>query len=78
MFYYHKIKYSSANNFQINNLLHIIRNQEYNNYDEDIYISKISIVKKQKQKQNIKYKFIRKRYLEKYSYLTLPSLFFSY
>lgn len=75
MFYYHKIKYSLTNNFQINNLLLIIRNQEYTEYNDNIYITNLHIEKKYK-KTN-KYKFIRKRYLEKYSYTTLPSLFFN-
>jgi hypothetical protein len=83
MFTYHKIKYkSNRNNFQINNLLQIVRNQiNLDNqppYNEDIYFNKPPVKKKIITKTQ-KYRHIRNQYLTKYSYmnLSLDSLFFS-
>lgn len=76
MFYYHKIKYASTNQSQINNLLQIIRNQLYVEYEDNIYITNILIDKKNTKHK--KYKFLRNQYLQKYSYTKLPTLFFNF
>lgn len=76
LFYYHKKKYKTNNNYQINNLLSIMRNQLINNLEYSDF--------KLPDKQNInikkinKYKHIRNNYLNKYSYMNinLKSLFF--
>jgi hypothetical protein len=66
-FTYHKQKYNLNKNNQINNLILIARNQLI---EHNFYLFKLPI--KNNKKKNInRYKYIRNKYLNKYSYMSI-------
>lgn len=82
MFYYHKQKYKINNDYQINNLLLIVRNQILNipfNHCQNNHNINVTNKKNSNNKKSNPYKYIRKQYSTPYSYMSinLNTLFFT-